>query len=103
MQAGLVHWETQLLALERDHQEVLSPKVRRALLLNVLPATLQARIFEHLDRLTTYAQVREKVVSLVQVARGADDVDLSHLNCEPCGQVQGWDDQWPGQPCPEDG
>ena len=53
VQAGLILWEAQLLQLERDHQEVLSPKIKRAFLMNVLPASIQSRIMEHLDRLKT--------------------------------------------------
>ena len=60
MQAGLVLWESQLLALERDHKESLSPKVRRALLMNILPTSMQSRVMEHLDRLKTYGEVRER-------------------------------------------
>ena len=40
VQSGLVRWETMLLALERGHSEKLSPKIRRALLLNILPSAL---------------------------------------------------------------
>ena len=62
VQSELVSWETMLLSLERDHAEQLSPTIRRALLLNILPSALQPRILEHLDRLVDYAQVREKAV-----------------------------------------
>lgn len=62
VQSELVGWETMLLSLERDHAEKLSLKIRRALLLNILPSALQSRILEHLDRLIDYGQVREKVV-----------------------------------------
>ena len=64
-------------SLERDHEERLSPKIRRALLLNILPAALQSRLLEHLGRLVDYAQVREKVVSLVQTQRNPDAMDCS--------------------------
>ena len=85
MQAGLVQWESQLLALERDHKEVLSPKVKRAFLMNVLPAAMQNRVMEHLDRLKNYAEVREKIVALCQTASGLDEAD--------CGQVEhDWQD-----------
>ena len=36
IQSGLVQWEQQILSLERDHKEVLSAKIRRALLMNIL-------------------------------------------------------------------
>ena len=77
VQSGLIKWEAMLLSLERDHSEKLSANIRRALLLNILPSAFQARILEHLDRLTDYAQVREKVVSLVQSQRNPDAMDCS--------------------------
>ena len=79
VQSELVHWETMLLSLERDCAERLSPKIRRALLLNILPATLQPRLLEHLDRLVDYGEVREKVVSLVQMQRSPDAMGCSQV------------------------
>ena len=73
----LVRLETMCLSRGRDHAEKLSPKIRRALLLNILPSALQSRILEHLDRLVDYAQVREKVVSLVQMQRNPDAMDTN--------------------------
>ena len=58
VQSELVRWETMLLSPECDHAERLSPKIRRALLLNILPATLQPRLLEHPDRLVDYGPVR---------------------------------------------
>ena len=69
VQSELARWETMLLSLERGHAEKVRPKIRRALLLNIQPATLQPRLLEHLDRLVDYGQVREKVVSVVQMQR----------------------------------
>ena len=77
VQAGLVQWESQLLALERDQKESLSPKIRRTLLMNILSAAVQDRILEHLDRLVDYGQAREKVVSLVQMQRNPDAMDTN--------------------------
>ena len=51
VQAGLVLWEAHMLQLERDHQETLSPKIKRAILMNVLPTSVQPRVMEHLGRL----------------------------------------------------
>ena len=59
VQGGLVQWESLLLSLHRDHKGNLSPKMRRALLMNILPTSIQSRMMEHLDRLKTYAEVRE--------------------------------------------
>ena len=62
--------------------------------MNILPVAVQCRMMQHLDRLKTYAEVREKVVSVVQSARGPDDIDCSNLGIQP-----GWHDEeeyWPG-------
>ena len=63
-------------------------QIRRALLLNILPVTIQSRVYEHLDWLTTYEKVREKVTSLVQVGKGPGDVDCGNLNVDE-------EEQWP--------
>ena len=85
VQAGLVLWEAQLLASERDHKETLSPKVRRALLMNVLPAAMQGRIMERLDRLKTYAEVREKIITLCQSS--IDEADIGNVDNDGAGEV----------------
>ena len=65
--------------MERDHAGKLSPNIRRALLIHILPASLQSRVFEHLDRLVDYSQVREKVVILVQGQKNPDAMDTSNV------------------------
>ena len=75
--------------LERDHAERLRPNIRRAMPLNILPATLQPRLLEHLDCLVDYGQVREKVVSLVQMQRSPDAM--------ACSQVYSEEDEWTEQ------
>ena len=80
VQAGLITWEAQLLQLERDHAETLSEKIKRAFLMNVLPNALQGRVMEHLDRLKTYKEVREKVVSLCS---NLEDTDIGVLEDPP--------------------
>ena len=59
IQAGLVLWEAQMLALERDHQETLSSKIKRAVLMDVLPTSVQPRVMEHLDRLNVQRGTRK--------------------------------------------
>ena len=75
------------MALERDHQEVLSPKIKRALLMNVLPSSVQTRVMEHLDRLKTYKEVRDKVVSLCHITDDADIGNIDDANSPP--QISG--------------
>ena len=40
--------------------------------MDILPVTMQNRFMEHLDRLETHAEAREKVVALVQSPCGLD-------------------------------
>ena len=70
IQSGLVQWEQMILSLEQDHEEKLNPKLRRAFMMNVLPSWMQGKVMEHLDRLKSYAEVREKVVSLCHTCSG---------------------------------
>ena len=73
-----------ILSLEQDREEKLSPKLRRAFLMNVLPSWMQSKIMEHLDRFKTYAEVREKVVSLCQSCTGdAPDISLFEQDVSP--------------------
>ena len=88
---GLVQWEAQVLALARDHQEVLSEKIRRALLMNVLLASMQSRIMEHMDRLKTYKEVRDKVVALSRNSEDAADIgNLDDANDTPPDAWEAW-------------
>ena len=85
------------MQLERDHQEALSPKIKRAFLMNVLPTTIQSRIMEHLDRLMTYKEVREKVVSLCHNIEDTDIGILDDLNHSPTGSLSAageWEGWW---------
>ena len=70
VQTEMAKWEAMLLAMDRDHKQKFSPKMRRRLVLSIFPQGLRDRLFEHVDRLVDYAQLREEIVSLVQVARG---------------------------------
>ena len=59
--SSAVQWEGQVRRLEKEHNEKLSDKIKRALVLNILPAVVHSRIYDHLDRLTTYEEDREKM------------------------------------------
>ena len=77
VQAGLIAWEGWLLQLQRDHHEDLSEKVKRAFLMNVLPSSLQSKVMEHLDRLKTYKEVRDKVISL---CHNLEETDIGSMD-----------------------
>ena len=70
IQAGIVEWEQMVSALTKDHAITLDAKLLRAFLMNIMPKWMYDKIVEHLDRLPTYVQVREKVISLSQAQAG---------------------------------
>ena len=74
--------------LARDHKEVLSEKMKVSLMVRILPQALQERVYEQLDRLTSYKEVYDKVVSLVQSSSkyGNDEMDCSWV-----GETSGYE------------
>ena len=79
-----------MLQLERDHQETLSPKIKRALLMNVLPTSVQPRVMEHLDRLKTYKEVRGNVIAL---CHSIDETDICNVDYGGSGG-DSWEGWW---------
>ena len=63
IQAGIIDWEQQVSSLTKDHGINLDPKLLRALLMNIMPKWMSDKILEHLDRLPSYGEVREKIIS----------------------------------------
>ena len=58
--------------------------------MNVLPSSMQSRVMEHLDRLKTYKEVRDKVVSLcnnVEDTADIGNVDDSSPPTRPMGRM----------------
>ncbi len=97
VQVSLVTLEGAVLRPEKDHQEKVSDTIRKALLLNILPKTVQSRVYEHLDMLTTHEIVRENVISLVHVSQGPTGMDCSSVNVDT-GEGEQWsyeDEWWP--------
>ena len=86
VQGGLIDWEQMINSLETDHMIKLDPLILKAFILNILPKLMSDKVFEHLDRLKTYAEVREKAIALSQAHVGAD-----------CNQVEPTVEQWPDE------
>ena len=74
IQGGIIEWEQLVSSLTKDHAIKLDPKLLRAFLMNILPKWMYGKVLEHLDRLPTYAEVREKVISLSQNQGGEPPV-----------------------------
>ena len=60
IQGGIIEWEQLVSSLTTDHQVKLDAKLLRAFLMNILPEWMGDKVMEHLDRLLTYNEVREK-------------------------------------------
>ena len=88
IQEGVVEWEQLVSVLTKDHQIILDPKLLRAFLTNILPNWMYSKIIEHLDRLPTYVDIREKVVSLSQQTQSGGDVNA--VESQPVQQVATW-------------
>ena len=65
---AIVRWEVLLSVLARDFKEELSEKMRIAFRVKALPASLGDRLMGQLGRLTTYKEVHDNVVNLVQAS-----------------------------------
>ena len=65
--------------------------MKRALLANVLPTAMQARVTEHLDRLKTYAGAREEIIALCQSS--IDEADIGNVDNEGAGS-ETWEGWW---------
>ena len=71
IQGGIIEWEQLANSLMTDHQIKLDTKLLRAFLMNIFPKWMGDKVMEHLDRLLTYQEVREKAIALSQM-HGSD-------------------------------
>ena len=92
--SGLQKWENKVAELSRDHNERLGDNIQRAMLMNILPVTMQSRIREHLDRLKTYKDSREKIVSLSHSLAGL--TDIGNLDNTSDSSSDSWEGWWQG-------
>jgi hypothetical protein len=51
--------------LEKDHKEKLSPNMKKAVLLSMLPIDLQDLIYQNAEAASTYEETRDKVKAIV--------------------------------------
>ena len=62
--------------------------------MNILPASMQSRVMEHLDRLKTYGEVREKIITLCQ-STGLDEANIGGVDSNGTGNDPGaWEGWW---------
>ena len=59
-------WEEKLRVLERDFEERISPKMKKTILTNMVPASLQDFIYQQGDAMTDFAGMIEMLRALVK-------------------------------------
>ena len=83
---GLIdRWEIKVLALERDFKESLSPRMKAAILISMLPADLQDSLVQNAGKYHEYPSAKEKVLSIVEAKmsmRDPDAMDVDNLSAE---------------------
>ena len=83
---GLIdRWEIKVLALERDFKESLSPRMKAAILISMLPADLQDSLVQNAEKYHEYPSAKEKVLSIVEAKmsmRDPDAMDVDNLSAE---------------------
>jgi hypothetical protein len=58
-------WTTKINILQKDHGEELSPNMKKAVLLSMLPPDLQDMIYQTVENTKTYEEVRDKVKAVI--------------------------------------
>ena len=59
-------WEAKVLALSRDFNELLSEKMRAAILISMLPPDLQHTLVQQADKIEDYKSTRDRVATIVE-------------------------------------
>jgi hypothetical protein len=58
-------WTMKVNILEKDHKEELSPNMKKAVLLSMLPMDLQDLIYQNAETAKTYEETRDKIKAIV--------------------------------------
>ena len=76
-------WETKVMTLSGEFKENLSPRMKAAILINLLPHDVQEPVIQQLDKIVDDIQMKDKVLSIV-VARLAlknlDEMDVDEVD-----------------------
>jgi hypothetical protein len=65
LNSAIEEWEIQVGTLEKDHEEVLSVRMKVAAFLQLCPPDIQDFVFQHSEVMTTYELCRDKVKAIV--------------------------------------
>ena len=77
-------WETRVQQLSRDFGEQLSPKMKAAILVSMLPTELQDAVVQNAERYDNYDVAKEKIVSIAEakamMSKDPDKMDCSYYD-----------------------
>ena len=72
-------WEARVHMLERDFKEVISSKMKAAILISILPGDVQDAVLQQADKYEEYQQAKVKVMAVIEAKlaiRSPDEMDV---------------------------
>ena len=85
-------WESWVNVLKRDYGQEVAETARVGLLIMMAPDELQRTVLEHADRLQNYAQVKEKMVMLLDARARLHDPNAMDVGYA-VAEEQYWDEE----------
>ena len=59
-------WETRIMVLERDSKEIISTRMKAAILLSMVPADIRDALIQQAEKCENYTATKERVISIVE-------------------------------------
>ena len=84
-------WEAKVLALSRDFNELLSEKMRAAILISMLPPDLQQALIQQADKID-YKNTSDRVATIVEAKLALKNPDT--MECDAVHRSNGHTEAW---------
>ena len=86
--------EAKVLALSRDFNELLSEKMRAAILISMLPPDLQHALIQQADKIEDYKSTRDRVATIVEAKLALKNSDAMECDAvhRSTGHAEAWED-----------
>ena len=87
-------WEAKVLALSRDFNELLSEKMRAAILTSMLPADLQHALIQQADKIEDHKSTRDRVATIVEAKLALKNPDAMECDAvhRSTDHAEAWED-----------
>ena len=76
-------WEAKVLALSRDFNDLLSEKMRAAILISMMPPDLQHALIQQADKIEGYKSTRDRVATIVEAKLALKNPDAMECDAVP--------------------